>query len=37
MDGHAETRDPGEIDPRIRPIHEKLWRPAGDEKMYLRS
>jgi prepilin-type N-terminal cleavage/methylation domain-containing protein/prepilin-type processing-associated H-X9-DG protein len=37
MDGHAETRDPGEIDPRIRPIHEKLWRPTDDAKMWLKS
>ncbi len=35
MDGHTESRDPNEIDPRIRPIHEKLWRPTDDEKMRL--
>jgi hypothetical protein len=35
MDGHTETRDPAEIDPRIRSFHEKFWRPSADEKMML--
>jgi prepilin-type N-terminal cleavage/methylation domain-containing protein/prepilin-type processing-associated H-X9-DG protein len=35
MDGHTETLDPAEIDPRIRPFHEKYWRPTADEKMML--
>jgi prepilin-type processing-associated H-X9-DG protein len=35
MDGHTESRDPGEIDPRIRRIHEDMWRPTADEKMFL--
>ena len=34
-DGHTESRDPGEIDPRIRAFHEKYWRPTADDKMYL--
>ncbi len=36
MDGHAESRDPAEIDPRIRAFHEKYWRPTADDKMQLR-
>jgi prepilin-type N-terminal cleavage/methylation domain-containing protein/prepilin-type processing-associated H-X9-DG protein len=36
MDGHTDSIDPDEIDPRIRAYHEKLWRPSGDEKMILK-
>ena len=33
MEGHTETRDPAEIDPRIRAYHEKFWRPFADDKL----
>jgi prepilin-type N-terminal cleavage/methylation domain-containing protein/prepilin-type processing-associated H-X9-DG protein len=36
MDGHTESRNPTEIDPRIPAWHEKYWRPTADEKMAIR-
>jgi prepilin-type N-terminal cleavage/methylation domain-containing protein/prepilin-type processing-associated H-X9-DG protein len=36
MDGHTESRDPTEIDPRVRRFHEQYWRPTADDKMVLK-
>jgi prepilin-type processing-associated H-X9-DG protein len=32
VDGHASTRAPDEIDPRIRDFHEAFWRPRHDHR-----
>jgi prepilin-type processing-associated H-X9-DG protein len=30
MDGHSDTLNPDEIDPRVRYWHEEYWRPMND-------
>jgi prepilin-type N-terminal cleavage/methylation domain-containing protein/prepilin-type processing-associated H-X9-DG protein len=35
MDGHSDTLNPDEIDPRVRYWHEKYWRPMNDSATML--